>query len=211
MISVEMAQKTTGALVRTASAGAVRARMYEQPTGVRIEYGIDYEKADIPARSYFADYCDIVRGRTDLTFVFGRLVPGTQQLRNQIEISFPESMFLSQLWESSRDFEGTVQKLASDSRLAPIDKVTLSDKVQTFRASSVFMATSQESVMDFYYISPGDMHFFAAGKRGEIPVEPVIRVALANALMLEFLEKCHPFADSLKKENVDSVHETERG
>jgi hypothetical protein len=205
MMCVEMAQKTTGALVRTASAGAVRARMYEQPAGVRIEYGIDYEKADVPARSYFADYCDVVRGRTDLTFIFGRLVPGTQQLRNQIEISFSENMFLNQLWASSRDFEATVRKVVSDAILSPLSDVVLSDKVQTFRASSVFMAASQEAVMDFYYISPGDMHFFAAGKRGEIPIEPVIRVALSSALLLEFLEKCHPLVEALKKENVDAL------
>jgi hypothetical protein len=203
---VEMIHKSTGALVRTATTGAIRARMYEQPTGVRIEYGIEYEKAEIPARSYFADYCDVVRGRTDLTFVFGRLVPGTQQLRNQIEISFSEEMFLNQLWKSSRDFEATVRKLVSAHTLSPVNGVLPSDKAQTFRASSVFMAASQEAVMDFYYISPGDLHFFASGKRAEIPLEPVIRVALSNALMLEFLEKCGQFAEALKlnEENADS-------
>jgi len=176
--------------------------MYERPTGVLIEYGIEYDKAEIPARSYFADYCDIVRGRTDLTFIFGRLVPGTEQLRTQIEISFSETMFVNQLWGSSRDFEGVVRKLVSSGSLSPVKNVVSSDKVQTFRASSVFMAASQEAVMDFYYISPGDMHFFVAGKRGEIPLEPVIRVALSNALMLEFLERCHPFAEALRAEKV---------
>jgi hypothetical protein len=66
------------------------------------------------------------------------------------------------------------------------------DKVQTFRANNVFMgAFGEESVMDFYYLSPRDMHQATQGKKeGNFTLEPVIRVAMGTVLIFEFLEKC---------------------
>jgi hypothetical protein len=158
-----------------------------------VEMGVDYSKAGVPDRAYYADYCNVVKDRQGFTLIFGKLVPGTTRLRTQIEISFPEDMFVRQLWGSSRDFQKTIEQLATEG-LTPIENVQDTDKVQTFRSNNVFMgAWGQEAVMDFYYISPKDMHMFAQGRHGQqsdAMLEPVVRVAMGTGLMLEFLNKC---------------------
>jgi hypothetical protein len=162
-----------------------------------LEMGIDYEKAEEPDRSYYADYCDVKRGRVGVNFIFGRLEPGGTQLRSQVEIAFPEDQFVRQLWNSSRGIHGTVRDYVSGQLPARV-VVQNTDKVQTLRANNVFMAIlGHDAVLDFYYISPGDIHFVTMKKRKEVHLEPVIRIAMNTAIMFEFFEKCSPVADEL--------------
>jgi len=79
------------------------------------------------------------------------------------------------------------------------------DKVQTFSANNVFMATgAEEAILDFYYISPADLSFFGQGKKTEISLQPVVRVVLATGLIFEFLEKCGTFAVSVEKSRLQT-------
>jgi hypothetical protein len=183
--------------------GPVHIRIIRQDeNGSQVECSINYEKADVPERAYYADYCDVAKGRFGYDFVFGRLVPGQQRLRTKIEIAFPEDMFQKQLWGSSRQFHATLGRLVagqSSERISPDD----TDKVQTFSANNVFMATgTEEAILDFYYISPADLSFFGQGKKTEIALQPVIRVVLATGLMFEFLEKCGVFATNLPESTL---------
>ena len=83
--------------------------------------------------------------------------------------------------------------------LEPLSDLPDPDKVQCFRANTVFMPLLVgESVIDFYYISPGDIHLARDHRRSEIPLEPVVRVVLSTPLLVEFLDKCQPFADRLR-------------
>ena len=164
-----------------------------------LELGIDFEKAEVPDRFYYADYCDVKRGRVGVNMIFGRLEPGGgPQLRSQVEIAFPEDQFIRQFWQSSRDMHETVRQHVGG-QLPPAVEVQKTDKTQTFRANNVFMAMlGDEAVVDYYYISPGDIHFAAMKKRTEVHLEPVVRIALNTVIMFEFLEKCHPVAEELK-------------
>ena len=161
-----------------------------------VEMGVDYSLADVPERAYYADYCDVVKDRQGFTLIFGKLVPGTSKLRTKIEISFPEEMFVRQLWGNSRDFQKIVERLAVNSKVEPIQDVADTDKVQTFRSNNVFMGVwGEESVMDYYYISPKDMHSVMQNPQhaADVTLEPVVRVAIGTGLMLEFLNKCGNF------------------
>lgn len=184
--------KKHGSLVVPSKTGAVQFRVISSDAnGAVVEMGFDYSKADVPDRAYYSDYCDVVKDRFGYTLVFGKLIPGTSRLRTKIEISFPEDMFGRQLWGGSREFHKVIQKIADKLKLDSIAKVEDTDKVQTFRANNVFMgAWGEESVMDFYYISPKDMHALTRSSRADVTLEPVVRVAMGTALMLEFLEKC---------------------
>lgn len=179
--------------------GPVRLRAFRSGSNsMSLELGIDYEKAEIPDRFYYADYCDVKRGRVGVNLIFGRLEPGGQQLRTQVEIAMPEDQFMRQLWRSSRDMHEIVRKRVAG-QLPPSVEVLHTDKIQAFRANNVFMAMlGHEAVMDYYYISPGDIHFVAAKKRKDVHLEPVIRIALNTAIMFEFFEKCRPVAEELK-------------
>src|SRR5689334_1549942 len=89
--------------VEPAQSGPVRIRVTEAKDGQGlIELSLDYERAEVPSRAYFADYVKVLEGRADVTLIFGRLAPGTKKLRTQVEISFSRDSFVSQLWKSSR-------------------------------------------------------------------------------------------------------------
>lgn len=185
--------KKHGALAPTQQGGPVVYRVLgANPEGTMMQMGFDYSKADVPDRAYYSDYCDIVRDRCAYTLVFGKLVPDATKLRTKIEISFPEEMFIRQVWAGSREFHRIVGLAAARTpALTPIANVGDTDKVQTFRANNVFMGTfGEESVLDFYYLSPREMNDATSRMRqGNVMLEPVIRVAMGIGLMFEFLEK----------------------
>jgi hypothetical protein len=171
--------------------GPVKIRVINAKDGDGlIELSLDYEKAEVPSRAYFADYVDVLEGRADITLIFGRLTPGTTKLRSQVEISFSRDSFVSQVWATTREMHATLQK-SEKRKLPPIESVQYSDMVHTSRANNVFMAAlGEESILDFYYIAPSDIHFVRSGKRSNVNLEPVIRVSLPSPLVLEFLDKC---------------------
>jgi hypothetical protein len=181
--------------------GPVTLRVVKaSPDQAVLEMGIDYSKAEIPERAYYADYCDVLRGRVGFSLVFGKLDPGTCRLRTKIEVAFPEQMFLQQLWGTSRDFQRAVQADAMRAPIVPVAEVEDTDKVQTFRSNNVMMgAWGEESVMDFYYISPRDMHFVRQEAKTNVELEPVVRVVMGTPLIFEFLQKCQPYVDQLSK------------
>jgi hypothetical protein len=155
-----------------------------------VEMWLDYEKAQVPSRAYFADYVDVIEGRADITLVFGRLKPGTSRLRSQVEISFARESMVTQVWQSARELHAVLQK-GKKQELPPIEGLEPSELVHTSRANNVFMAVmGEEAILDFYYIAPSDIHFVKLGRRDNVNLEPVIRVSAPSPLVLEFLDKC---------------------
>lgn len=178
--------------------GPVTVRVVQagpNPAQALVELSVDYRKAEIPGRAYFADYCEVQKGRFGYTLIFGKLVSGKNALRTQIEIMFPQEMFVRQLWASSRELHKVVKQLHKDTG-GPLDSVEGTDKVQTFRSNNVFMGVwGEDSVLDFYYLSPKDMHDLRTRQHTDVSLEPVIRVVLDTGLLDEFLEQCRPFAE----------------
>jgi hypothetical protein len=197
---------SAGAL-QVSGGAAVKMRFLQTDQGQGLcEFMVDYRQAAVPERFYYADYCDVQRARSGFGLLFGKLVVGTSKLRTKIEIDFPQEMFVKQLWPSTKDFYKAVQTIAQKMHFPTVADVEDTDKVQTFRANNVFMgAWGEEAVVDFYYISPREMHYARLQQRVDAGLEPVIRVLMSTALMFEFLEKCRHHVESLSEIQVSPM------
>lgn len=175
-----------------------------------VRFALDYSKAASPERAYYADYCEVVKARSGYSFFFGKLVPGSAQLRTKVEIAFPEDMFVQQLWRSSVPLRDVAKGLWEKAPLESIGQVKETEKVQTFRANNVFVAMlGEESLMDFYYLAPSEIHFVRSGQRAQVHLEPVIRITLPSAMVHEFWEKCRVFIEKIP--GVDDILNMETG
>jgi hypothetical protein len=180
--------------IQGTSDGPVKIRVFQTgPHQVTCEIGVDYQRAPIPERFYYADYCDALKARSGFGLFFGKLITGTSRLRTKIEIDFPEEMFVKQLWNTSRELHQILQNAVATMDFPSMGEVEDTDKVQTFRSNNAFMAIwGEEAVVDFYYLSPRDM---SQPQRGGTGLEPVIRVVMPTPLLLEFLDKCRPLVE----------------
>lgn len=205
-VSAERKFMSPGRSIAAQPKGPVRLHFVESGDQTLLELGVDYEKAEVPDRRYYADYCKVVESRSAITLIFGRLDPSNSVLRTKVEISFPETLFLNQLWQSSREAHESLEKHLAAKRIAPLQEPQETDKVQGFRANNVFMASiSDDAILDFYYIAPPDIHFVRTGKRSDVYLEPIIRIALGTPLMLEFLDQCRPHAERIGHATEDII------
>jgi hypothetical protein len=169
--------------------------VHASPGLTTVEMSVDYRGVDAPNRAYFADYCDVQKGRISYSLVFGKLEIGGSVLRTKIEVTFPRELFLRLLWGTSRGIHEILAKLPLQ-KLEPIKPNLNTDKVQTFRANNLFMGMwGEDAVLDFYYMSPKAMGELNLQPKVEADLEPIIRVAMDTALLYEFLEKCRPFVE----------------
>jgi hypothetical protein len=201
---------SSGRSVAAQQKGPVRLNFVDRGDLTFVELGIDYEKAEVPERRYYADYCKVVDSRSAITLIFGRLDPGNSVLRTKVEISFPQILFVAQLWASSREAHKYLENTVRE-RLAALPELQETEKVQGFRANNVFMvAMSDDAILDFYYIAPPDIHFVRAGRRSDVYLEPIIRIVLGTPLMLEFLEQCRPHAERLRHVVTENLPSNEK-
>lgn len=172
--------------------GAVRLRVIQTgPIENLVELRVDYEKADVPSRAYYADYCDVVKGRSGISLFFGKLKSGTSVLRNKVEIVFPEELFIRQLWKNATSLLEKAKEEFERRPLEPIQELVDTEIVQTFRSNNVMLIfASDEALMDFYYIAPTEIHYAFTKKRADISLDPVIRIVLSTSLLFELLTKC---------------------
>ncbi len=198
-MSAQSAKPTKSGVLEVSGKGPVKLRITPvDATSANLEVGVDYSLAEDPSRHYDADYCDVVASRTGVTLIFGRLKPNIVELRSKIEVAFSDDNFMRQIWFQTRGIHATARSSTMGNALEPLSGLPDPDKVQCFRANTVFMALLVgESVIDFYYISPGDIHLARVQRKVEIPLEGVVRVVLSTPLLLEFLDKCQPLADHL--------------
>ena len=162
-----------------------------------VEMRVDYEKAETPSKAYYADYADVIPGRCGISLVFGKLKPGSEELRNKVEIVFSTDAFIRQLSKNCRDVLASVKVEFDKHPLAPVHPQD-TEIAQAFKASAVMMVgMGEEAVMDFYYIAPSDIHFAFAKKRPEVHLEPVIRIVLSGSLLFEVLDKSRIVAEKL--------------
>jgi hypothetical protein len=179
--------------------GAVRLRVTQTgPAENTLSLRVEYDKAEVPARAYYADYCDVVQGRSGISLVFGKLKPGTSVLRNKVEVVFPEELFIRQFWKNSRELHTKMGQDFSSRQLEPIADLKDTDTVQAFRANNVMMlGTKDDGVLDFYYIAPTEIHYAYSKKRTDIALDPVIRIVLSGAVLFELLELCGKIVERL--------------
>jgi hypothetical protein len=172
------------------------------PQGLgQVRYEVDYSKAALPSKAYFADYCDVRRTRhTSVLLLFGKLDGTGSALRTQVEIVFPQNLFDSQLMTSSKAMLNTFADSSGAVTIEPRPLLGDSEKVQTFAANNVFWAANnEEALMDFYYLSPRGVFLASKKASAEADFEPVIRISTDKDLLQEFFERCKPFAKEATK------------
>ena len=172
--------------------GPVRLRVTQTgPSENTLALRVEYDKAEVPSRAYYADYCEVIQGRSGISLMFGKLKPGTSVLRNKVEIVFPEELFVRQLWKNSRELHEKMRDDLMRRPLEPIADLRDTEVVQAFRANNVLMlGTRADGVLDFYYIAPTEIHYAYAKKKTDIALDAVIRIVLSGGLLFELLEKC---------------------
>jgi hypothetical protein len=176
--------------VEITKSGPVSLRVREiDPANSVLELAVDYEKADIPARAYASDFCQVIKTQIEYVIVFGKLAPGTVKLRNKVEISFQRHAFGHQLWNSTRPLETALREHYTSDAIS-IRDFTDTDVVQSFRSNNAFMAClGEEGLVDFYYIPPNEIDYVRRGRRQKVTLDPVLRIVMSAPLLLYFIEQ----------------------
>lgn len=195
----------TGVAASTESKGPVSVRVVrDTETEALLEISVNYEKADVPDRAYYADYVDVVQGRYGFSLFFGKLSYPQGTLRNKVEISIPLHSFVRQLWNGSREFHAALMKEYESKQLIPVILTSDTDKVQSFTSNNVFMSKlGDEATLDFYFIPPSEVNYFHRGHRTSVDLQPVIRIVVPTPVVLELLGKCDEHAKSVS--NLDDI------
>lgn len=197
---------------RSVASGPVRYEVIgpsDRPTGLML--AINYEEAPVPQHYYVADWFSVTARDLDVIISFGN-VNHDQRLRSKIEIVFPFFYFVKQLWNSSREFHGTLRTFVNNLRLQPINPGNaelIGDKFQVLKANNVIMILSgTETLLDFFYISPKDI--WSKPRKGEpLELEGVVRVMLSPTLLLGLLDACDPIANQLSERFREQLGEEE--
>jgi hypothetical protein len=198
---------SNNALTRGSNVGPVQIRVNQSGQLIMAEIGIDFSKADVPDRSYYADHCEVQRARAGISLLFGKLAPKCDHLRTQVDIIFPDDLFVKQLWGSTRDMHQQLESSVFKGRLDHVGEVASTDKVQTFRANNVFIGIwTDEVVADFYYLSPRDLHYVRTGAQAEVGLEPVLRIVMSSGLLLEFFDKCRILVSELETAHEEVIN-----
>jgi len=160
---------------------------YSLPQGENgpLQLHLDMAQARIPDIFF---YSNIVFLQADYNLAsvrisFGRVVEKPAKSMRRVDIVMPESA-ISRYITSIKNIEGTVNKALERIKGSPIKEVAQpeTDQVVTLYANHIYASVSgEESCMDFYYISPRDLHI-ARTQKGNIALDPVIRVPLSTVL-----------------------------
>lgn len=171
---------------------------YKFPQGETgpVQINVDFALVPPPQSYYYADAIDL-RVDNDLFMAilsFGRREIGTDRFADRIDIVMPAASLFRRFWLSSRDVEGVVDQvmkvLGESSEVAPASAGT--SLAMTFFANMIFIAAGDgESLLDFYYLSPRDVHL-AKTRKLDIQVIPSMRVILSTVMTKYFFELLKP-------------------
>jgi len=162
------------------------------PVQIKVDFGL----VPPPQSYYYADAIDL-KVDEDLfmgVLSFGRREVGTNRFADRIDIIMPPAALFRQFWLSSRDVEGTIDqviaKLGATPKVAPASAG--SSLAVTLFANMIFIAVGEgESSLDFYHLSPRDVHL-AKTRKIDMQIQPTVRVILSSILTKYFFELLKP-------------------
>jgi len=152
----------------------------------------DFSRLPEPALYYYAD-CLAMRVDSDNQMViltFGRSEGERTKFMDHVEVVMPTDRLLGDFWKSATDINAAVDQILQARRWSafPRQMEPPPDATQTFYANVLFMVVGMgESSLDFYHLSPRQIHFAKTGLLKEIQVVPVLRVVISTALSKRFL------------------------
>jgi hypothetical protein len=188
--------------VRMVSSGEVSHGLIQ---GAGVEIGIDYSKAELPDRAYYADYATAISTRSGKSLIFGKLGIDQRSLRTMIEVVYPPEFFERQFSTGilAELYQGLKRVAAEKKWLAEKLDVRLTDTAQSFRANNCFVGMwGDDALIDFYWISPKDMHGFIKNHGGDVSLDPVVRIVMGTSILIECLDAIHELSTSMKSETL---------
>jgi len=197
----------------TALAQTQGAVQFEKCADGSMQIKFDFSHLPEPSLYYYAD-CLAFRVDTDNQMVvlsLGRSAADRKSFIDHIEVVMPVDKLLRDFWKSARDIEATVDQIlrAQDWLEFPFRMDPPTGPTQAFYANLLFMAVGiGESSLDFYQLSPRQIHFAKGGLLNEMQVLPVLRVAMSTPLSKRFLSEIahHPARQEAQQRPNGVVH-----
>lgn len=172
---------------------------FPEGEGGPIQIRIDFASAPEPQQYYYADsvYIAVDEELRMAILSFGRRDVNTNKFADRIDIIMPAKSLFVQFWLSSREVEGTVDKVLETSRAEPKGESISAPEASpaaTLFANLIFVATGEgESILDFYQLSPREIHFAKTQKK-DMQIQPAIRVFVSTILLKYFFGLLRPHA-----------------
>ena len=168
---------------------------------------VHLERLAPPQNVYDADVAEVRLRDADVELVFAQVDTGDgSKLRSRVVVKYAAVPFVKHLWANSRDYhEGLAKHVERFSSLYSVGEhpnvleqtVT---KEHSLRANFDYMARSgNESVIDFFHLSPVGLARFAGGKgTADLVLEPMLRVLLSTRATKDLLDKCATIVDRVE-------------
>lgn len=169
---------------------------FPQGDGGPMQIKIDFGFAPVPVQYYYADAFHLALDEaTQMALLsFGRRDPRTGKFADRIEIVMPSKSLFSQFWANTREVEATVDKILSGigprQKLVPI--LPPESTAVTLFGNMIFVAAGEgESALDFYHLSPREIHFAKTQKK-DMLMQAIVRIIISTALTKHFFDTLRP-------------------
>jgi hypothetical protein len=177
------------------------AVVYSFPEGETgpIQIGVNFGLAPEPVQYYYSDsvYLALDEELRMALLSFGRREVSTNKFGERIEIVMPARALFAQFWSSSKEVQVTVDKIFESAGSKFKERPMASPDappVASIFANLIFVAVGEgESVLDFYQLSPREVHFAKTQKK-DMNLQPAIRVFASTVLMRHFFNLLRPHA-----------------
>jgi hypothetical protein len=172
---------------------------FPQGEGGPIQIRIDFSAIPVPASYYYADALALApNGELRMTTLsFGRRNTRAHTFADRIDIVMPSKSLFEQFWASSRHVEDAVDKILQTTGLAAATKAMVlpdPEQVPTLFANTIFVAVGDgESTLDFYHLSPREVHLAKTNKIN-MQIQPTVRVILSSVLTKHFFNVLRPYS-----------------
>lgn len=191
--------------------------------GALLHINLSSAEYAVPPRQFVADYAEVKVGADGVHLLFGKLdsfQPNEGTLTASLEVSFPYSRFIQQLYRSivkangGRPFCETAEAAQRDRGYPNIDampQVRASKNQGTIRANAAAMYIyDDEACIDFFFLDAYSLHIATQGAR-EVNLSAPIRVVTAPNVLAYFVRSVIRGAQevlarvpSLRKEDADA-------
>lgn len=174
---------------------------FPQGEGGPLEIKFDFAQVPAPLNYY---YCDALHISLDadqqmLVLSFGRR-DDSPNFADRIDMIMPKKSLTGAFWASTRDVEAAVDKMLETAGIShrprEANRSSQSGPTPTFFANILLLTAGDgESSLDFYHLSPREIHLAKAQKK-EMNLLPVARVIMSTPLTKELFTMLRPFAQS---------------
>jgi hypothetical protein len=174
---------------------------YTFPKGesAQIHIRIDFSQVPPPTNYYYAEaiYLRIDKEQGMSILSFGRRSEIGDEFSDRIDVVMPTKSLLGPFWLSTRPVEPLVDQILEQSSLTIETRKICAPKTQaiTLFGNTIFVAIGEgESTLDFYHLSPREVHL-AKSQKANMQLEPTVRIIMSTVLTKQFFNTLRPHAE----------------